>query len=237
MTTHAPAPSIDAHVGLSDRATATLVGLLYLVGTAAGTGSLAATGGGLEGPDYLASADEAGAGLAVGALLVLLMGLALALIPVVAFPVLRRVSERLAVGFVVFRGALEGTWYVVTAMTWLALFRLAADGAAQGDAGNVLFTAGETGGILQSLVFVCGATMFYVLLIRGRLVPRLLAWWGLIGAIPYALVAILGLLDVLDVLSSTAVGLQMPLALQEIVLAVWLIARGFSRAERQVEPA
>ncbi|MDN4475128.1 DUF4386 domain-containing protein [Demequina sp. SYSU T00192] len=224
MTTHAEVPTRS----LSDRATATTIGILYLVGTVGGAASLVATGGGLEGPDYLASADELGGGLAVGAFLVLLMGLSLACIPIVAFPVLRRISERLAVGFVVFRGALEATWYVVTAMTWLTLFRLAGDDAAAGDGGIVLFTAGETGGILQSLVFVCGATMFYLILHRGRLVPRWLTWWGLVAVIPYALVAVLGLLDVLDVLSSTAAGLQAPLALQEIVLALWLIVRGFS---------
>ncbi|WP_062314360.1 DUF4386 domain-containing protein [Demequina rhizosphaerae] len=225
MTTHADVPS----KGLSDRATATAVGVLYILGTAAGVASVAATGGGLEGPDYLASADELGSGLAVGALLVLLMGLSLAFIPIVAFPVLRRVSERLAAGFLVFRGALETTWYIVTAMTWLTLFRMAADGAASsGDAGGMLFEAGETGGMLQSLVFVTGAAMFYWALYRARLVPRWLSGWGLLALVPYAAVAILGLLEVLDVMSSTAVGLQMPLALQEMVLAVWLIVRGFA---------
>ncbi|WP_062467500.1 DUF4386 domain-containing protein [Demequina maris] len=225
MITHAEVRT----TALSDRATATTIGILYLVGTAGGAASLVATGGGLEGPDFLAGADELGSGLAVGALLVLVMGLSLAFIPIVAFPVLRRVSERLAVGFVVFRGALEGTWYVVTAMTWLTLFRLAGDDAVAGENGAVLFTAGETGGILQSLVFVTGATMFYVILLRGRLVPAWLTWWGLVAIVPYAVVAVLGLLDVLDVLSSTAAGLQAPLALQEIVLALWLIVRGFSR--------
>jgi hypothetical protein len=217
---------------LSDRATATLVGVLYIIGTAAGVLSLAATGGGLEGPDYVATAASLGDRLAVGALLVLLMGLALACIPLLVFPILRATSERLALGYVVFRGALETTTYLITALSWLVLFQLGIDSAADAGlraGGDVLYRMGDTVGTLGTFVFVAGAAMFYWVLWRARLVPRWLSGWGLVALVPYLVVAMLGVLDILDVLSSTAVALQLPLAIQEMALALWLIVRGFAR--------
>lgn len=215
---------------LSDRRAARLAGALYILGTAAGVGSLAVTGG-LEGPDYLAEAADLGDGLPVGAVLVLTMGLSLAFIPIVVFPILRRTSERLAVGYVVFRSGLETAFYLLTVLAWVALFRLDRDDAAAGtaEAARALGTADDVGTTLQTFVFVIGATMFYWVLLRARLVPAWLSIWGLLSLVPYVSVAALGVLDRLDPLSTTAVAMQMPLAFQEMVLAVWLIVRGFSR--------
>ena len=54
-------------------------------------------------------------------LLVLVMGLSLAFIPVVLFPVLRRVDEVLAIGYLIMRGAVAAACYVVLAIGWLLL--------------------------------------------------------------------------------------------------------------------
>ena len=60
----------------------------------------------------------------VAALFVLLMGLSLAMVPVVLYPILRRYNEVLALGYVVFRGVLETVTYFVTAIVWLLLLAL-----------------------------------------------------------------------------------------------------------------
>ena len=219
---------------LSDRTTAALVGVLYLTGTAAGVASLVVSGGGPAGPDHMASAASIGVRLPTGALFVLLMGLALALIPVVAFPVLRRTSERLALGYLVFRGALETTGYILIAATWLVLFHLARDydaaGAESGGlrvAGSVLVDTGEAMGTLVTITFLIGAAMFYTVLHMSRLVPRWLSGWGLVAIAPYLTVGLLKIFGIVDTLSVTESVLSAPLALQELVLAVWLITRGF----------
>ena len=59
-----------------------------------------------------------------GALLVLVMGLSLAFVPVVLFPVLRRVNEVLAIGYLILRGAVEAACYVIIAIAWLLLVPL-----------------------------------------------------------------------------------------------------------------
>jgi hypothetical protein len=137
------------------RGTAILVGVLYVSGTLAGVLSLVVANGALDGPDCLASASSSGNRLAAGALLVLIMGLALALIPVLMFPILQRTSERLALGHLVFRGALETVTYMIVAASWLLLFQLGrdyvpggADAAGLRASGLMLKHAAETGSLI-----------------------------------------------------------------------------------------
>jgi Domain of unknown function (DUF4386) len=94
-----------------------------------------------------------------------------------------------------------------------------------------LIDADGINGVL-ALVFCLGAAIFYVLLYRSRIVPRWIAGWGL-GAIPlYLAGGLLGLYGVIGTDSAGANLLSAPLALQEMVLAVWMIARGFRPADR-----
>jgi hypothetical protein len=71
--------------------------------------------------------------------------------------------------------------------------------------------------------------MLYYLLFQSMLVPRWLSLWGLVAA-PLFLIASLSLLWTGDPNSALANVLFAPLALQEMVLAVWLIVCGFSPA-------
>jgi len=82
---------------------------------------------------------------------------------------------------------------------------------------------------LAQSVFAIGAAMLYYLLFQSRLVPRWLSLWGLVAA-PLFLIASLSLLWTGDPNATLANILFVPLALQEMVLAVWLIAKGFSAA-------
>ena len=215
----------------NNRRTATLVGVLYIVGTVAGILSKLVTWRFTNDPGLLgkvaAHADQA----AAGALLILIMGLALVMVPVLMFPILKRQNEALALGYVVFRGALEFASYVGGALCWLLLVVLARDAADAGGAAfsqfhglaSMLYDAQAPIGAIGSIVFAIGAVMFSYLLYASRLVPRWISVWGLAGAVVYAAVGVLGLFG------TAPEGLYMPLAVQEMVLAVWLIARGFNR--------
>jgi hypothetical protein len=73
-----------------------------------------------------------------------------------------------------------------------------------------------------AITFVLGALMFYFVLYQSRLVPRWLSTWGLVGAA-------LGIVPPLGGMFGLSLGILVaPLALQEMVMAVWLIAKGFS---------
>ena len=219
----------------ADKSTARTVGVLYIGGTVAGILSLVLTGPVRDAQDYVTSVPASETRLVVGALLILMMGLALAMVPVLMFPILRKHNETLALGYVVFRGGLEAVTYLAIATSWLILVPLSQMYAQAGtlDASNfqalgtLLLEAKEIGSIL-TIVFCLGALIFNYLLYQTKLVPRWLSGWGLIAIVPYLAAGLLAMFGIIDASLPIYAILDLPLALQEMVLAVWLIVKGFN---------
>ena len=192
MNTNRTSAAATGKPGMSaDRKAAVWIGVLYIIGTAAMVLSVVVTSGVLAGPAYLAQVAAQPNQVAVGALLLLLAGFALALVPVVFWPVGKRYDETLAMGYVVFRGAIETVLYIVGALCWLLLIALSKEPDGGPLAGFVRTTETVIWDQLLAIPFVLGALMFYVLLYQSRLVPRWLSAWGLVGAALY-IVAPLG---------------------------------------------
>ena len=212
----------------SYRRAALIVGMLFIIGDIAGVLSYVVTGGLLDGPDALAKIAASQNQVVLGALLVLVMGLALALVPVVMFPVFKQFNEVLALGCVVFRGALESVGYMATAAAWLLFVELSREHAeaASPDAPHSqtlgALLAGPTAEYLTTIAFSLGSLMFCYLFYQSRLIPRWLSVWGLAGAVLYLASPLLAMFG-------HGFGILMaPLAVAEMVLAVWLIVKGFS---------
>ena len=106
------------------RKTAITVGVLYIIGTVAGIMSVVFTDPLQNAQDVLHIVAENGNQIIFGALFVLTMGLSLALVPVLMFPILKKYNETLALGYVVFRGALETFTYIAIVISWLFLIPL-----------------------------------------------------------------------------------------------------------------
>jgi hypothetical protein len=229
----------------ANRITATIVGVLYIIGTVAGILSLVFTGPILEKQDYLAQVSAHPDQIVIGSLFVLTMGMALVMVPVIVFPVLKRYNEVLAIGYVVFRGALEGVIYLVLVIGWLSLTLISQGyvNATPAEAfyfqslGDFVLGAHDQIGHVLTIVFILGAMMFYYVLYRSSLVPRWLSGWGLLAAIPYFVSGVLGLFSILNPMSSVHMVLVLPLAVQEMVLAVWLIVKGFNSSSVNIEIA
>jgi hypothetical protein len=147
------------------------------------------------------------------------------------------VDEVLATGYLFIRGAVETSTYVIVAISWLTLVPLAetmsAGGATASPAGvrlGTLVIDSDGASIIMSLVFCLGAALFYALLFRSRIVPRWITVWGLMGIPLYVAAYLLAMYGVVGINSSAVNLLCLPLAVQEMVLAVWMIARGFRPA-------
>ena len=91
----------------TDRKTAVIVGVLYIIGTVSGILSVIVTGSTLDTPSSPAQINANANQIIYGALLVVTMGLALAMVPVMMYPLLKKQNQVLALGYVMFRGALE----------------------------------------------------------------------------------------------------------------------------------
>jgi hypothetical protein len=74
--------------------------------------------------------------------------------------------------------------------------------------------------------FSTGALLFYSLFYQARLVPRWLSRWGVVGVLLIFTACLLALFS-----DSPVTGYALlisPVAIQEIVLAVWLLVKGFN---------
>ena len=223
------------------RMNAVMAGALYFLGTVFGV--LGAVIGGevftslisskpLAGVDMLGLVAANSSRLTGGAFFTIMMGISLVAMTVFLYPIFRKDSKELAMGMVLFRGALEGTWYFLTTLGFLTLVALGneyiatgADSAALQSMGNVLYLFLDRLAPVISIIFLIGTTCLYLSFYRTRLIPRWLTVWGLIGVVPYMAYALLHFFHM-----DTGYGfyLQMVLAPQEMVMAVWLIVNGFN---------
>jgi Domain of unknown function (DUF4386) len=222
-------------MSMTDRRTARLVGGLFILATVAGAVSLPLVSS-LKSSSYLIKAATAETRVATGVVLILVMGAAIIAIPIVLYPVLRRFSARMAMGYVVAR-AIEGLTIVVSTLGALALVTLSRrfvavsthDAASYRVVGDTLVSGRDwLDGALGVAAFCVGALILNYALFRVRLVPRWLSAWGLAGAALYLAGGVMVLYDMVEPLSGTQFAFDVPLAVQEMVLAMWLIVKGFN---------
>ena len=156
------------------------------------------------------------------------IGIALAM-----YPVLRAWGRGLSLGSVVFR-TIEALLHIVAVVSALSLFSVAqrflsADAAQRASfqvVGDSLLDVRDQANLAAVMAFSVGALMYYYLLYHSRLVPRWLSSWGILAIILTLVACLLALFGRHPI--TTYVPLVLPIALQEIVLAVWLIAKGFA---------
>jgi hypothetical protein len=217
-----------------------VVGILFLTGTVAGILSGVVMQPILTVPNYLQNIAAHEAQWLAGVLLILVMGLPLAMVPVALFPILRKQNEVVAIGAIIFRGALEAIAYVLMVLCFLMLLTVGQQasislGASQLSGfqylGSLLLSANEWIAILLAVVFSIGSIMINLLLYQMKVIPRWLSGWGLSGSILYLAAALVSLLSPQHpaVSFDTSTGfLIVPLALQEMVFAAWLLVKGFN---------
>lgn len=212
------------------KTTARLVGVLFIIGTVAGILSVLITGSIFSGSDYLVKVFENQNQIVTGALCILVMGLSLALVPVVVYPILKKHNRTLALGYVVFRGALETFSVLFTVMAYLLLIILSRENAnaAVSDAsyfkntGTLLLDGMDYFGAIAAIIFSLGALMLYYVFYKSKLIPRWLSGWGVAAAILY-LAAGVSIMYSFDLSI-----LQFVMLPQEMVMAAWLIIKGFN---------
>ncbi len=230
----------------TNRKIAVIVGVLYILGTVMGVLSVIFTGSILDASNYLVKVSENQNQLVIAALMVLTMCLALAMIPFVLFPVLKKVNESLADGYVVFRGALETVFGTGTVLSWLFLLVVSREYVAAGAAGAsgfralgaLLLKGTDPLGAIMGIIFCLGALMLYYMFYRSKLIPRWISVWGFIAIALHLVTLILVLFGLQSTFSTENTMMNMPILLQEMVMAVWLIAKGFSAsANSAITPA
>ncbi len=185
----------------------------------------------VTGPDYLTETAVRKTSVVLGVLAEMVSAFAVVGIGVVLYPVLRAHNPQIARAYLALR-LIEPMITILIVLSSLLILTLSLDLAAAGGGdpapwypvlGGLLQGARDWALMIYILVFCAGAALFYSLLYRTRLVPRILSVWGLLGT------AILfggALIDMLVTdIPPEAYGAVM--GLNEIVFPIWLIMRGF----------
>jgi MFS family permease len=222
------------------RKTATIVGVLFIIATVAPIisgvflGPLSDISGG-DDSDYLTETSENEKQVIIGAIFYIIMAVAVASIAIVIYPILKKHNEALALGYVGARIA-EGLLFIVNIIAILTLLTLSQEFVKAGGSpdvsyfqtlGDLLLAAGDWAYMLGfGLAFTISALILNYVLYRSKLVPRWLSVWGFIGAV---LIFIYYLLQPFSI--NLVEILFLPIAVQEMVFAVWLIVKGFSPQE------
>jgi len=211
--------------------TARIVGTLFITATVASSLGFVILDPILNAPDILVNISANITQVIMGVLLLLINCAAVVVIPVMLFPILKKHNEALAVGYLGSR-IIESVILIVGSICLLSLLTLSQEfvQAATPDAsyfqtsGTLLLAMHDWTLLLGiMIVFSLTALILNYLLYQSGLIPRWLSGWGLIGAI---LLLAAGLLEVFG-FNPTEI-LSLPIALQEMVFAVWLIVKGFN---------
>ncbi len=212
------------------RTTAIVVGVVYIAGFVVGIPGNGLIQSILGAPDHLAILAARSIPLGIGAILWLMTAAGDTAHGILMFPILKRYSERIAVGylasriidaiflaihvlFVLLQIPLSNAYLKATAPTTFSLQAMSTVFTqAYLYADNLSWIALGLAGLLLNFLFY-----------RTRLLPRWLAIWGLIG---YAVICC----GMVSELMGSGLGLvsELPGGLWEIFVGGWLIVKGFN---------
>lgn len=211
-----------------------IAGFLFIFGIVAGIMSIDPV---IDSPDYLVQASAYANQVIGRALFQFLLALSYAFIPIILYPILRKFNYGLALGFLIFR-IIAVVFILIGWTSILMILALSQEFVKAGTPDASYFqTFGELlrmgrdklNHVAMPLVLSVGNLMFYSLLHQTKLVPRWLSVWGLIATVTGGIVASLLLMfQIIGIITPIYITLALPTAILEIVLAIYLIARGIN---------
>ncbi len=222
------------------RKTAIIVGILYIAATAGGVLSVFFSGTLMEKPLNLVHIAANQYQVILVAFFELVMAVTVSGIAFMIYPMLKQDADTetkkgLTVWYVGTR-LTEGALFFIGVLCVLSLLKLSQEfvlAGAQADVswyqntGILIFSMSEFAWMLGQSIFCIGAAMFYYLLYVSGRIPYWLSGWGFIAA-PFMFIA--SFLPVFgeDPNSTLSILLYLPMAVQEMVMAVWMIIKGFN---------
>lgn len=227
------------------RRAAVIVGILFIFASVSAILAVLFFQPILAGPDFLVNGAASKNQVILGVLMELvLVGTAIGT-AIGLFPVLRPYGERIALAHLCFRflEAIAITIGIVAVLSLVTMSQefvaaVAPDASAYHVAGNLLLAIKNWTFILgPHLLLGVNTLMYSALLYKSKLVPRPLAILGLTGATLVPIAALLELFGVIGMWSVWVGLLAAPIGVYEMILAVWLIVKGFNPAASAFKPA
>ena len=219
----------------SIRKCAITIGVLFIAAAVFSILGLVSYGPILNNPEYITNGPTSENQIVLGAIFEMITAITVAGTAIAFFPILRKHNETIALGYVGGR-FLEAVLIIVGLVSLLTLLTLRQEFArgvtldtSSLQAVDQLLRSTHAWAFILGPNFMLGInTLLYSsLLYRTKLVSRTVASMGLVGAVSVFVAALLELFGVIDQVSAWGAVLSLPVAVYEMTLAVYLIAKGF----------
>lgn len=221
----------------SNQKAAKIAGVLFLLAALSAVIGLLLYDPILNGSDYLIEGSSHTNQVTLGALLELILVVSVVGTATTMYPVLRKYNETIALWHVYFR-FLEAVIITVGIISVLSLLTLSQNFVADGAANPASYQA--SGIVLKAIhdwtfmlgpLFMLGINtiMYSYIFYKTKLVPRYLSILGMAGAVMVFINALLVLFGIVEQISAWGI-LALPIAAFEMILAVWLLVKGFNES-------
>lgn len=131
-------------------------------------------------------------------------------IAILMFPLLKPYGKKLSLSYLILKG-IEGMLMIIA---WVLFFIHS----------EWLLELRDEIYLVHGYIFAVPALIFYYLLYKSKLVPRWLSIWWFIASI---ILIIVNLLEVIGIIPMIEI-LYLPIVLNELILAIWLIVKWFN---------
>ncbi|MBD0380915.1 DUF4386 domain-containing protein [Paenibacillus sedimenti] len=221
----------------TNRKSAIIVGVLFILAAVTAIIGLLLYDPILNGPDYLMKGSEHANQVILGALMELILVVSAVGTATTMFPILRKYNETIALWHVCFR-FLEAVIITIGIISVLSLLSLSQEYAAASapdiasyQVSGTLLKAVHDWTFMLGPLFMLGInTMMYsYIFYKSKLVPRFIPILGMTGATLVFINALLVMFGVVEQISVWGL-LAVPIAANEMILAVWLIVKGFNKS-------
>jgi hypothetical protein len=218
------------------RKTAITVGLLFIICTAASILGAGLSNPLLDGPAYLTGLVANSNRVLAGSLVEFVWAATGAGIAIGLYPILRKHNGALALSAVGFR-IVEGVFVLIGTLSLLALLTLGQEFGSAGASAAVSYQVSASALLalrnwshnsIGLIAFSLGTLLYSAVLYRSKLIPRWLSGWGFMAAVLCLAVTVYGTFNASFGFTTLNTVFNAPIGLQEMVLAVWLIAKGFN---------
>ncbi len=222
----------------NSRTSARTTGILFIMGTVPMITAMLLFGQHLSAPDILSAVAANRTHTLLFALALMVMGISCAGIGISLYSALKQHGEGLAQAVMGLR-LIEGALQIASAAGFFALVAVSQEFVKAGSPPDSFFQ--PLGAVITAMnnwvaniyvpPFGIAALIYYAIFYRTNLVPRWLSAWGLVAILLMLASSVVGLLSLMDPSSPVLFLFNMPILVQELVLAVWLIVKGFAVPE------
>ncbi|MDQ1002622.1 hypothetical protein QFZ28_003022 [Neobacillus niacini] len=220
----------------SNRKAAKIVGVLFILAAVTAVIGLNLYDPILNGPNYLIKGSEHSNQVILGAVMELILVVSAIGTATTMFPLLRQYNETIALWHVCFR-FLEAIIITVGVISVLSLLTLSQEFVAAGAPDSSSFHS--SGIILKAIhdwtfmlgpLFMLGinTVMYSYIFYKTKLVPRFISILGMTGATCVFICSLFVMFGVFPQISFWGAVLAVPVAANEMILAVWLLVKGFN---------